>query len=70
MLFVGGLATEFCVRATVLDALKNGFRVFLFTDAIKGINKGDVQQAMNIMLKAGAKETTINEFIEKKERND
>ncbi len=37
-LFVGGVATEYCVRATVLDALKLGYEVFVVEDAIRGID--------------------------------
>jgi len=36
--FVGGLATDYCVLNTVLDALRLGFETFLLTDAIKGVN--------------------------------
>jgi nicotinamidase/pyrazinamidase len=37
-LFVGGLATDYCVKNSVLDALKYGFKTYLLTDAIKGVN--------------------------------
>lgn len=55
-LFVGGLATDYCVRATVLDAIDQGFQVFLLLDAIKGVDveEGDSQGAIAEMLEAGA----------------
>jgi nicotinamidase/pyrazinamidase len=55
-LFVGGLATDYCVRATVLDALRLGFCVFLLLDAIKGVNvqPEDSERAIVEMLEKGA----------------
>jgi len=62
-LFVGGLATDYCVRATVLDALKNGFKVTLLIDAIKGIdvNEGDSRRALVEMMDKGAGMNTFDE---------
>ncbi len=56
-LFVGGLATDYCVRSSVLDALKHGLNVYVLTDAIKGVdvNSGDSQRAIDEMLACGAK---------------
>lgn len=56
-LFVGGLATDYCVKASVVDAAKY-FQVYLLTDAVKGVNlrPGDSQKAVEEMRKAGAKE--------------
>lgn len=55
-LFVGGLATDYCVRATVLDAIDQGLQVFLLLDAIEGVDveEGDSQAAVAEMLEAGA----------------
>jgi nicotinamidase/pyrazinamidase len=55
-LFVGGLATDYCVRATVLDALRFGFCVFLLLDGIKGVNvqPEDSERAIVEMLEKGA----------------
>lgn len=56
-LYVGGLATDYCVRSTVLDALKAGCEVFVLTDAIAGVDvtPGDSQRALEEMKNAGAR---------------
>lgn len=58
---VGGLATDYCVRATVLDALQAGFAVTLLIDACRGVNRrpGDVEEAIEAMVRAGADLATI-----------
>lgn len=60
-LFVGGLATDYCVRASVLDAARQGFRPVLLLDAIAGIdvNAGDQAAALDEMLRAGATTATL-----------
>ena len=55
-LFVGGLATDYCVLATVRDALRRGFSVSLLTDAVRGVDvqPGDSDRAKQEMLRLGA----------------
>jgi nicotinamidase/pyrazinamidase len=55
-LLVGGLAADYCVRATVLDGLKEGFRVVLLVDAIRAVEvqPGDGDRAIGEMCEAGA----------------
>jgi nicotinamidase/pyrazinamidase len=55
-LFVGGLALEYCVRATVLDALAAGFEVRLLRDATRAleVHPGDANAALAEMTRAGA----------------
>jgi nicotinamidase/pyrazinamidase len=53
--FVCGLATDYCVKATALDAARLGFRTHLIADACRGVelNPGDVARAIAEMQAAG-----------------
>lgn len=55
-LYVGGLATDYCVKHSVLDALKSGFDVTVLGDAIAGVDvrPGDSARAVDEMRRAGA----------------
>lgn len=55
-LWMGGLATEYCVKATVLAGRQKGFEVFVIEDAIRGIEAtpGDCDKARKEMEDAGA----------------
>jgi nicotinamidase/pyrazinamidase len=63
-LLVGGLATDYCVLNTVLDARKAGLEVLLLADAIRAVNvkPGDGERAERQMLAAGAVATRLEEF--------
>ena len=54
--FIGGLATDYCVLNTVLDARKNGFDVFLLRDASRAVNikPDDGTKAETEMSRSGA----------------
>ena len=55
-LVVMGLATDYCVKATVMDALKEGFAVTVVSDGVMAVNvsDGDGEKALLEMSKAGA----------------
>jgi nicotinamidase/pyrazinamidase len=55
-LYVGGLATDYCVKASVLDALKAGFSVDVLEDSVAGVDvrPGDAARALAAMREAGA----------------
>lgn len=55
-IFVAGLATDYCVRATVLDGLEAGFRVAVLVDACRGVDvpAGSVKRALDEMRSRGA----------------
>jgi nicotinamidase/pyrazinamidase len=59
-----GLATDYCVRATVLDARHAGLHVTVLRDAIAGIDAhaGDSDRAMADMQQAGAAVATLREW--------
>lgn len=66
-LLVGGLATDYCVKETVLDGLKHGFEVYHLDDASRGVevNPGDSERALKEMVAKGAKRITLEEVAEK-----
>jgi nicotinamidase/pyrazinamidase len=53
-LLIYGLATDFCVKATVLHALERGFRVVLDVKLSRGITPESTAAAVQEMLEAGA----------------
>lgn len=63
--YVAGLATDYCVRATVLDALKHGFRVHAVVDGMRAVNvqPGDDQKALAEMRAAGAILETSDQIL-------
>ncbi|MFQ5790081.1 MAG: nicotinamidase [Acidobacteriota bacterium] len=60
-LYVGGLATDYCVKSTVLDALGKGFQVTILSDAVRGVDlkPGDSRRAVEEMKQRGAGTTTL-----------
>lgn len=65
-LVVGGLATDYCVKNTVLDGLAAGFGVDLMTDCVKGVNlkKNDSAAAIREMVTRGAELTSVAAVID------
>lgn len=55
-LWIGGLATDYCVKNTVLDGLKEGFKVKALENAMRAVevNPGDGERAIAEMKAAGA----------------
>jgi nicotinamidase/pyrazinamidase len=53
--YICGLATDYCVKATALDAVKLGFNTFVIEDACRGVDRtpGDVVFAIEEMKRAG-----------------
>jgi nicotinamidase/pyrazinamidase len=63
-LCVAGLATDYCVKQSVLDALGCGFDVIVVEDAIRGVDRsrGDSARAIDEMKNAGAVFATSTEI--------
>jgi len=63
--FVGGLATDYCVLNTVLDACRIGFETYLVSDAIGAVDVhlGDGERAIEEMVGAGAKAITLDDVV-------
>lgn len=61
--FVGGLATDYCVLNTVLDAVEQGFAVVLLKDAVRAVDvhPGDGAAAIARMVAAGAVCATLEQ---------
>lgn len=64
-LFVTGLATDYCVKQSVLDALRQGFRVTVVDDAVRGVDvqPGDSTRALDEMEAAGAERASAEEVL-------
>ena len=62
--YVCGLTTEYCVKASAFDALKAGFTTFVITDATAPVaaKEGDEQKAMNEMQEGGIKLTSSDQI--------
>jgi nicotinamidase/pyrazinamidase len=62
--WVGGLATDYCVKSTVLDALKEGFRVKALEHAMRAVEvkPGDGARAIAEMKAAGAEIVLSSKF--------
>lgn len=54
-LYIVGLATDYCVKASALDASKLGFHTYVVTDAIAAVDlkEGEGKKALDEMYKAG-----------------
>ena len=63
-IYIGGLATDYCVKYSALDALKAGLEVFILTDAVAGVNllPEDSRLALQEMVSRGAKKTIFEEL--------
>lgn len=63
-LYTVGLATDFCVKWSVLDGIKEGFNMILIEDAVRGIDlDGSLKVALDEMKESGATFIHSNEIL-------
>lgn len=63
-LYLAGLATDYCVLFTGREALQNGYRVTVLTDAVAGVDllPGDAERALEELVTAGARLLTTDQL--------
>jgi nicotinamidase/pyrazinamidase len=63
-LYIGGLATDYCVKHTVFDALRAKFCVRVLIDAVRGVNlkPHDAEEALQDMVARGAEMITSRQL--------
>jgi nicotinamidase/pyrazinamidase len=64
--YLAGLATDYCVKFTALDARKLGFQTHLIEDACRGVDlrPGDVQRAVEAMRAEGVEILSANAILQ------
>lgn len=65
VVYIGGLATDYCVKATALDAVRKEFKTYLLLDACRAvnINPGDSDRAVEEMRQAGVIITSTEKVL-------
>jgi len=65
--YISGLATDYCVKFTALDSIKEGFNTYVIKDAVRGVNvsKDDSRKALAEMKQKGAKVITSKRILGK-----
>ena len=63
-IIIGGLATDYCVYYSVIDAIRLGFKVFVVEDACMGIDmpSGSIKNAIKAMKERGASFVSSSDF--------
>ena len=70
-IYVAGLATDYCVKYSTIDALELGFNVFVIYDACQGVNlqPHDTKKALDLMSQAGAVLVSHKDVLNKPHRS-
>jgi len=63
-LFIGGLATDYCVKSTVVDGIQAGFEMIVLADAVAAVDltPGDGAKALEEMRAAGAQMIRLDDL--------
>lgn len=69
-LYISGLATDYCVKFTAMDAIKHGFKVKILVDAIQGVNlkPDDSEEAIKKITKMGARKIKLADLQTKRRK--
>ncbi len=62
-IFVAGLAADFCVYFTAMDALELGFKTTIITDATKAINNEMLKSKLDSFVSKGGNLVTSNSIL-------
>jgi nicotinamidase/pyrazinamidase len=60
--FICGLATDYCVKATALDAVEIGYSTYVITDACRAVDQDHVIEVLEEMQKKGVKMVISNDL--------
>jgi nicotinamidase/pyrazinamidase len=63
-LYICGLATDYCIRQTALEGVRQGFAITVLVDAVRGVDlhPGDSERALVEIYAAGATFTTLGDI--------
>jgi nicotinamidase/pyrazinamidase len=64
-LYVAGLATDYCVRFSALDAISEGFATIVLAEASRGIElrSGDIDRALAAIVQAGGRTGSVTDIL-------
>ncbi len=64
-IYIGGLATDYCIKYSTLGALKNGLKVKVLGDAVQGVNlkPGDSEKALKEIIRKGARKIVLKDLL-------
>jgi nicotinamidase/pyrazinamidase len=64
-IYIGGLTTDYCVKESTLEGLRQGFAVTVLTEAVRGVDlkPGDSEKALAEIKAAGAETTTFETLL-------
>jgi len=69
-IYIAGLATDYCIKLSSIDAIKHGFKVKVLIDAIKGVNlkPDDSEKAIKKITGMGAKKIKLTDLSTKRRK--
>lgn len=60
---IGGIATEYCVRATALDGLRAGFKTVVLEDLVRSVNPVQTASVLEELKKAGVGVSSVADWL-------